>query len=112
MSQQLITLRYTGTGLGILWRVIFGFLLMMITFGIYYPWFMNGLMRYACSHIEVNDPRGGTQPNIRFTGSGLGLLVRFIGWYLLTILTLYIFAPWALNGMFRYAVENIEIDYS
>lgn len=58
MSQGLITLRYTGTGLGILWRVILRYLLMVITLGIYYPWFMNGLVRYVCSHVEVNDPRG------------------------------------------------------
>ena len=112
MSQQLITLRYTGTGLGILWRVILGTLLTIITLGLYYPWLMNGLVKYACSHVEVNDPQGGTQPNIRFTGSGLGLLLRFIAWYLLTYLTLGIFGPWAVNGMFRYAVENIEIDHS
>jgi len=99
MSQQLITFRYTGTGLGIMWRVILGFFLTVITLGLYYPWLMNGLVKYACSHVEVNDPRGGTQPKIRFTGSGLGLLLRFIG-------------PWAVNGMFRYAVENIEIDPS
>ena len=77
MSEKLITLRYTGTGLGMLWRVIFGFFLMMITLGIYYPWFMNSLIGYACSHVEVNDPPGGIQPNVRFTGSGLGLLLRY-----------------------------------
>ena len=110
MSETTITLRYTGTGLGMLWRVILGFFLMMITLGIYYPWFMNSLIGYACSHVEVNDPPGGIQPNVRFTGSGLGLLLRFIVWYFLTYLTLGLFAPWALNGIFRYAVENIEID--
>ena len=112
MSQQLINLKYTGTGLGLLWRIILGFFLTIITLGLYYPWLMNGLLKYACSHIEVNDPRGGTQPNIRFTGSGLGLLLRFIAWYLLIYLTLGIFTPWAVNGMFRYAVENIEINPS
>ena len=112
MSQELITLRYTGSGMEMLWRVILGVLLMFITLGIYYPWFMNGLIKYACSCIEVNNPPGGVQPNVRFTGSGFGLLLRFIAWYFLTYLTLGIFLPWALNGMFRYAVENIEIDPS
>ncbi len=66
MSEKLITLRYTGTGLGMLWRVILGFFLMMITLGIYYPWFMNSLTRYACSHVEVYDPPGASN---RMSGS-------------------------------------------
>ena len=109
MSDQPIRLQYSGTGFGIFWRTILGTLLTIITLGLYVPWFMNSLTRYVCKHVQVIDPAGGTQPTIEFTGSGWGLLARLIFWYILTYITLGLFGPWALNGMYRYTVRNIVI---
>ena len=82
---------------------------MIITLGLYIPWFANLLTRYVCRHVQVTNLGGGVQPTVEFTGSGLGLLLRVIFWYVLTYLTLGLFGPWALNGMYRYTVEHLAI---
>ncbi len=47
---------------------------------------------------------------IRYTGSGADLLGRWLLWSLLTVITVGIYAPWAVNGFCRYVIEHIEAE--
>ena len=95
---------YTGTGLGILWRVWIGTILVFITLGLYFPWYINGLIRYVAQHAEVN----GRPNSVVFTGTGARMFLQHILWELLLIITLGFAWPWVFNSFCRYIVEHIE----
>lgn len=52
----------------------------------------------------------GKRVIIKYKGSGGGIL----GWYILSalliIITLGIYSPWAINNLYRYIIENIEVE--
>ena len=109
MAVQQTSLRYTGKGVDILGRVILGAILMTITLGLYTPWYVNGLTRYVCQHVQVTNAGSGRRVAVDFTGSGTDLLGRFILWEIFVILTLGLYTPWMLNGFYGYIVENINV---
>ncbi len=47
---------------------------------------------------------------IKYRGSGADILGRYILWAILSIITLGIYGPWALNNFYRYVIEHIEIE--
>ncbi len=109
MTTQQVSLRYTGKGVDILGHVILGGFLMIITLGLYTPWYVNSLTRYICEHVQVVNPAPGTTTSVEFIGSGSGLLGRFILWQILVIITLGLYSPWMMSEMYAYIVENIRI---
>ena len=109
MATQQVSLRYIGKGVDILGYVILGGILTIITLGLYTPWYFNSLVKYVCEHVQVVNPAPGSTTSIDFTGSGVGLLGRFILWEILVIVTLGLYLPWMISGMYGYLVENINI---
>jgi hypothetical protein len=47
-----------------------------------------------------------------YTGDGADLLLHWLGWIILTAITLGIYSPWAINNFCRYVVEHTEIKKS
>ena len=109
MAEQPISLKYTGKGVDILGRAILGYILIAITLGIYFPWFMNSMLKYICENVRSEHAAGDISHTVEFSGVGVDLLGRFILWYILIIITIGIYSPWAINNMYRYIVENIKI---
>lgn len=108
-ATQTYTLRYTGSGVDIFGRVILGSIFTVVTLGLYIPWFVNNLIRYACERAVVANPPSGTTVHVLYTGSGVDLFGRFILWYILTFFTLGFYGPWAVNGFYGYIVQNIAV---
>ncbi len=50
--------------------------------------------------------------NLIYTGDGADLLWHWLGWIILTAITLGIYSPWAINNFCRYVVEHTEIKKS
>ena len=76
MAVEQTSLGYTGKGVDILGRVILGGILMVITLGLYTPWYINGLVRYVCQHVKVKNASSGKKIGVDFTGSWMDLLGR------------------------------------
>lgn len=106
---QTYTMRYTGSGVDIFGRVILGSILTVLTLGLYFPWFVNNIIRYVCERAVVANPPPGTSVQVSYTGSGVDLFGRFILWYILTFITLGLYGPWAANGFYGYIVQNIAV---
>ena len=70
MSQS----KFTGGFFAMLGMHLLAFFLIVITIGIFTPWAVTMLFRWKCKHTHIE----GQQ--LRFVGSGLGLLWRYILW--------------------------------
>jgi len=109
MAEQPISLKYTGKGVDILGRALLGYILILITLGFYFPWFMNSMLKYICANVRAENTAGSISHTVEFSGAGVDLLGRFILWLILSYITLGIYSPWAINNMYKYIVENIKI---
>ena len=109
---QRYTFRYNGSGFGILGHVIIGSILTAITLGIYTPWYITSLIRYVCENVVGEGTQGASDVTVVFNGSGADLLGRYLGWWVLLIITLGLYTPWMINGFYRYIVENITVQGS
>jgi uncharacterized membrane protein YjgN (DUF898 family) len=98
---------FTATGGQVFKKLFLGQLLCMVTLGIYTPWFIVSLQNWWYDHLQIQGNRGQFQA--RFEGTGGKLFVKFIGGYLLTLLTLFIYTPWFVCGMIKWFTENTKV---
>lgn len=84
---------YFGTGL-------LGGLITTVTFGICYPFALVLLERWKAKHTTLNGR------SLRFTGSAIDLVVKWIIWALLIIVTLGIYSFWVVPRLTKWQVEN------
>ena len=96
---------FSGTGGELFGKLFVGFLLMMVTLGIYAPWFQASLNRYMYSKTTFG-PTARGNARFEFTGTGGELFVVFLVGYLLTIVTLFIYSPWFITNLIRYYAEH------
>ncbi len=47
---------------------------------------------------------------VRYTGNGAGILGWYIISFILIVVTLGIYTPWAVNSLYRYLFEHCEIE--
>ena len=47
---------------------------------------------------------------IKYTGAGADILGRYILWVILTVITIGIYGPWAINSFYRYVIEHVEVE--
>lgn len=47
---------------------------------------------------------------IKYRGSGADILGRYILWAFLTLITVGIYGPWALNNFYRYVIEHVDVE--
>jgi len=99
-----IHMRYTGNVQSMYKVFLKGFLLTVITFGIYSPWFLINIRKEVMKNIKLGDL------NFSFTGSGGTLFgIGFVG-YLLTLITLGIYMfQWAAN-MHNFNIDSINLN--
>ncbi len=103
-----VEFEFTGTGGKLFVIVLVGFLLTMITFGIYGAWFATRLMNYMADHSIA---KGSDQTVYRFKYNGTGgkLFVKFLVGYLLTLITFGIYGAWFACDLYKYLFSNTEV---
>jgi uncharacterized membrane protein YjgN (DUF898 family) len=102
-----VALEFTGTG-GELFKVAFvGYLLTMVTFGIYSFWLMANLNKYFLSNSRGRAQDGEFRLDTEITGGELfGNL--FVG-YLLTMITFGIYGPWFICKLQKLYLEKVKL---
>lgn len=74
--------------------------LTVFTLGFGFPWACCFFLRWETKHTVINGRR------LAFSGSGSQLFLRWVLWWLLTIVTLGIFGLWVWNKTKRWIVSN------
>ncbi len=99
---------FTGTGGELLGKLFVGYLLTLITFGIYGAWFVCKMINYIASKVSFGPtPRGVVR--FRFDGKGGDLFVTFLVGYLLTIITIGIYTPWFICKIQKFYADNTVV---
>jgi uncharacterized membrane protein YjgN (DUF898 family) len=94
---------------GELFKTLFvGYLLTMITFGIYAPWFVCKLQRLLASTTTVQQ-NGEVVATVEYTAQGGELFKTFLVGYLLTAITFGIYAFWFQVKLLKFFAQNTEI---
>lgn len=78
-------------------------LLTLITFGFGAPWAICMRYRWRAQHTLINGQR------VRFTGTGMGLWVSWVKWWLLTLVTFGIYSLWVSPRLHRWIVEHYQV---
>lgn len=103
-----VTFDFKGGGAELFGIMFVGVLLTMVTFGIYYPWFMVSMSRWKTSNMIGRDASGREYTGT-FNGTGGQLFgIMFVG-ILLSVITLGIYMPWFMCKVWTYFAKNIEI---
>lgn len=99
---------FAGTGGELLGKLFVGYLLTLITFGIYMPWFICKMTEYIASKTSFGPtPRGMVR--FRFEGKGGELFKTFLVGYLLTLVTIGIYMPWFICKLQKFNVDNTVV---
>lgn len=105
---QSVDLTFSGTGGDLFANMFVGYLLMIVTLGIYSPWFFCRMHRWFYMNTLVHV--GNAEPiQLRFTGTGGELFVTMILGYILTIITLGIYMFWLQVQLMQFQAGNTEI---
>jgi uncharacterized membrane protein YjgN (DUF898 family) len=105
-----IQLRFEGTGGDLFVTILVGYLLTVITIGIYLPWFICSMQRLLLSKTKLTE-NGAPIGSFDFSGTGGSLLGTFIVGYLLTLVTFGIYGSWFQVKIFRFFASNTRVDY-
>ncbi len=96
---------FAGTGGELLGQLFVGYLLTVITFGIYGPWFMCKFANFIAQRVTFG-PTGEGTVRFRFEGQGGELFVTFLVGYLLTLVTFGIYTPWFMCKLAKFYADN------
>ena len=94
---------FDGGVLGNLWRNLVGGLLITLSLGLAIPYVLCMKERWAARH-RIYDGR-----RLSFDGKAMGLFGQFIKWWLLSIVTLGIYAWWIPNKMLKWKAEHTQL---
>lgn len=100
-----VSMDFSGTGGELFKKIFLGYLLCLITVGIYTPWFMISLQKYFYSRIQIAGTARGNL-HLSFTGTGGKLFVKCLVGYLLSIITLFIYMPWFMVSLSKYFISH------
>jgi uncharacterized membrane protein YjgN (DUF898 family) len=98
--------RFTLTGGALFGQFIGGYLLTLVTMGIYGFWFQVQMWRLFANALEI---RIGDRPvRGEFTGTGGELFkISFVG-YLLTMITFGVYGFWLIAHLLRFQLSNLR----
>jgi uncharacterized membrane protein YjgN (DUF898 family) len=96
---------FVGTGGKLLETYIVGYLLTIVTCGIYGCWFIVKLWKFFAKNTEVTV--NGKTYVADFLGNGGQLFGALVGGYLLTIITAGIYGPWFICKLYKFELENL-----
>jgi uncharacterized membrane protein YjgN (DUF898 family) len=74
----------------------------VFTLGICYPYSLVLMQRWKAKHTYIK----GLQ--LKFTGTGIGLLGQWIKWFLLCLITLGIYGFWVYPRLQQWIVEHTD----
>ena len=103
-----VRLKFTGTGGALFVTFLVGYLLTIITLGIYTPWFITKLLKFHMDNTTGTTPEG-VEVRLDYGGTGGGLFVTFLVGYLLTIITIGIYTPWFICRINRFILQNTGV---
>jgi len=103
-----IQFEFAGTGGQLFVINLVGCLLMIITIGIYTPWYMVKLTKFLADHTK-GKAQDGTTYRLAFKGSGGDLFVTCIVGWILSVITLGIYTPWFIVKLWKYFASNSDI---
>lgn len=83
------------------WSIL-GFLVTLVTLGLFYPWAVCKLYGWRVNHTVINGRR------LLFTGTALGLFGHWIKWFLLTLITLGIYGFWVFIKLEKWKVSHTQ----
>lgn len=96
---------YRGDLVELIKKYVIGFILTIVTFGIYGAWFAMDLQRYVTGHIRAGSVKFG------FDGQGGEYFKIFFLGYLLTILTLGIYGFWWMKNIFNFMADHTYLEH-
>ena len=99
---------FSGTGGELLGQLLVGYLLTLVTFGIYGPWFICKFFNFVAQRITFGPTAKGTV-RFRFDGQGGELFVTFLVGYLLTIVTFGIYGAWFVCKLTKFYTDNLVV---
>jgi uncharacterized membrane protein YjgN (DUF898 family) len=88
-----------GTYLG---TSILAVVIIVCTLGIAYPYALVLMQRWKAKHTYIK----GFQ--LKFTGTGIGLLAQWIKWFLLCLITFGIYGFWVYPRLQRWIIEHTD----
>lgn len=97
---------FEGQGGELFVTVLVGYLLTLITFGIYLPWFQVKMLKFTAENTRVHYQ--GRMFGGQFHGTGGEFFVTFLVGYLLTMITFGIYAPWFMIKVWKFQFNNYE----
>ncbi len=103
-----LRVEFTGTGGELFVSYLVGMLLTVITFGIYAPWFICKLLKFATENTQAVAP-DGTRYRLAFDGTGGELFVTYLVGSILTSITLGIYTPWFMCKITKWLFGNTRI---
>lgn len=98
-----INFKYTGIRMQMFRLCLKGFLLTVVTFGIYGSWFNVSLRKYVLSHLKFGNL------TFEFKGKGDELFWINIKFILFFYLTMGIYAIWYIKNVYKFYIENIRV---
>lgn len=99
---------FTGTGGQLFVHMLVGYLLTIVTLGIYTPWFICRMLRWGAENFTLTADDGTTY-KLRFEGTGGALFGKFILGAILCIITLYIYMPWFMVDIRKWLYGHTTI---
>ncbi len=102
--------KYNGTGGGLFGQLFVGYLLTLVTLGVYMPWFIVRMLKYVTSNTQMTTPRG--QAQLGYSGEGGALFGEIFVGYIFTILTLGIYFPWFICKLARHVSSHLNAQMS
>lgn len=106
-----LTLTFTGTGSDLFVTFVVGYILSILTLGLYSFWFKVQLMRFTSGNTSVTTSRGGRY-RVDFTGTGAEYFVINVVGIVLSFLTLGIYYFWFLNNLIRFQTDHLEVEHA
>jgi uncharacterized membrane protein YjgN (DUF898 family) len=97
--------RFAGSAMELFKELFVGYLLTIITLGIYTPWFICRAQRWFWRNVSVRDD-AGKEVKLQFVGTGGDLFGTFIVGCILTVITFGIYGFWFIVKIHKFFLEN------
>ena len=107
-TPQVIQPRFTGQGGDLLVTMLVGYLLSIVTLGIYLPWFLCNFQRLFLAKLAILED-GNTAGSFSFAGTGGELIGQFLLGILLLIVTFGIYAAWFQVSLMQFFARHTTV---
>lgn len=98
-----IHFKYIGVREEMVKLCVKGFLLTMVTFGIYGAWLQVNLRKYILEHLKFGNI------SFDFVGRGADLFVLHLKGMFLSYITLGIYSFWYMKDLYKFNIENVQV---